>query len=312
MLTSVAYSQQSSASKYSNEDDENTSTQTSDKDDKLKLDAEFAAFKKSEELERVKREKLYAEKIAASEESWKKYLVGVLDYIGKVDKKGKEVADASKTKYKSISVKDEMSGAVKTKAIAEGVIGKGTYKVETYCSGNNLSASISIFNVALPLDSKGMLQGRIRVDGVVSPLKFNTDPKWINVIPLALGSVNNTRLSTMEYYTLNTSNNWVKLSFPNPDNEDAKFFQNDDLETSNCRSNCPDNIVIKRSYGRTLSDVAVDIPTSSGNLFLEIPPYDPSIRKVLASCRAPNRPEAFGPLRGGDLFNPTLYKAIYK
>jgi hypothetical protein len=302
MLTSVAYSQQSSASKYSNDDDENTSTQTSDKDAKLKLDAEFAAFKKSEELERVKLEKLYAEKIAASEESWKKYLASVLDYIVKIDKKGKDVADASKTKYKSISVKDEMSGVVKTKAIAEGVIGKGTYKIETYCSGNNLSASISIFDVEVPTSLKGTVQGRMRIDGKVSPFTFDTDPKWRNVIPVVIGSANNSRLSEMDYYTLNTSNNWVKLNLYT-----SQTFLNDDLATSKCEANCPDTIIVKRSYGGTSSDVALEIPTSSGNIFIEIPPYDPAIRKVLASCPELSKPEKFGHLKGDK-----MYKAIYK
>lgn len=242
------------------------------------------------------------ERLVKAEESWKKYLAGVLDYIGKVDKKGKETADAAKTKYKSISVKDEMTGVVKTKAIAEGVIGKGTYKVEAFCSGNNLSASVSIFDVEVPTSLKGTVQGRMRIDGKVSPFIFDTDPKWRNIIPVVIGAANNSRLSEMEYYTLNTSGNWVKLILYT-----SQSFINDDLETSKCEANCPESIIVKRSYGTTLSDVALEIPTSAGNIFIEIPPYDPAIRKVLAACPELSKPEKFGHLKGDRMF-----KAIYK
>jgi len=59
-------------------------------------------------------------------------------------------------------------------------------------------------------------------------------------------------------------------------------------EARQCTADCSVNI--KQSYADIIHDFAIDIQTSAGNAFVEIPPYNPAILKVIESCKSPAQP----------------------
>lgn len=238
---------------------------------------------------------------ALSNENWQKFLSKILKSVEENDGKGKAEAAKSKTKYIFSEVKDEMTLQRKVKAVSEGVIGSSKYGVELFCNQKKLIAAITIVDASFP-QSAGIVKGRVRINGQVTSFNYALDKNWRNVITLPLGEVNNGRLSDLEYFALNKSSMWSKISVQN---EPLGAFNQSEF---NCQRGC--SLIVRRAFSPPLYDLATEIPTSAGTLFIAIPPYEPNVRKVMATCNGTdNPPKSINFFNGSDFIPLAL---LYK
>lgn len=249
-----------------------------------------AAIKKaSEEEEALKRRRLAEEDKRAKDPNkivdevanaaWQKFLDSVLKSIKDADVKGAEAAEKSKMKYRLSEVDDQITLKKETKAVVKGDLGSGKYELEIFCNKKMLMGSVTVYDSTFP-DASGKVKGRMRVNGQVTNFNYTVDDNWSNVINITLGEVNNSgRLSDIDYFALDKSNNWIKIS--------NKKSPMGEFNPSNftCQKGC--SIIYRKAYSTPIYDFAVSIPTSDGMLFVAIPPYDLNVRKVMLGCKGP-------------------------
>jgi hypothetical protein len=254
------------------------------------------------------------DKLDKAEQKWKSYLERISPYIIATDKKGIEIALASKTKFTLKTEKDQITGLTTSKAVAEGLIGEGSFLLELFCKTGNLTGSMSLYKLKLAGKTDDYVPGRIRVNGVVKPYRFDIDNNWDNVLNFVISPVNNNRLSELEYFTHDKNYEWTKLDFgsdfqnmvsiaPSGSNK----YYNNNIEATTCDGDC--GMYVKAAYGgKIINDLAIDLDTSFGKLFVQMPPYDNAIKNVITNCTPPKLQQFFV---SAQYSNGVPSKAIY-
>ena len=263
--------------------------------EKDRKDGEIKANAQADELAKIQADSAAIKR--KKESSWSQVLQNIQKYIKENDDKGTDIFSKGATKYKFNTEKDKMTGVEIQSASTEGKIGNGTYQVDVTCKNGSLHAEITILKAELPVAPTG----RIRVNEKTTLFKFNVSEKWNNVINIPLNrSINNNRLSELSYWYYTKEGVWTQLvqglmigdlrvlDFPNtlgPTRvKDIVSELNALVEVGQRK------ITLRRGYGTITYDFALEIPTSYGNFFFEISPYDPNIRRLIGSCKGLSKP----------------------
>ena len=221
------------------------------------------------------------------EAAWDSFIKSKATEIVEYDEKSTEVAKKSKTKWKSFTQKDAMSGTQSVIVRTEGKVGSGSYTADLTCrSGVNpyIRLEFNLQNLRPPIRRLApgatmmVSDGRERVNGKVIPTGFLQDAKFGNVFSIKVQNVFEGRFAQTDKFGFTVDGKWKKVRLYN----DHKNYEDCQNATGNsCFTDVLKDRVGPLSY---VYDSAYELTTNAGAIFLEVPPGNAAIKKLIASC----------------------------
>jgi hypothetical protein len=202
--------------------------------------------------------------------------------VKEADEKGPQVAKASKTKFKLLSSKDQMTGKETLVARYEASIGGGKATTDIFCRNDFLTTKTTFTNINLPTTTEGgrlIANGRMRLNGSVFPNTYLNDGNFSNVFVKDISEVFGGRVGGQNRFGFTTKGTWEEVK-----GQTAQYFED-------CKN--ADNSWIQRcgtfkprfAQSVIVYDLAMEFNTASGKLFIEMSPYDPAIKRVAETCK---------------------------
>ena len=227
------------------------------------------------------------------EAAWDSFIKSKATEIVEYDEKSKEVAKKSKTKWKSFTQKDAMSGTQSVIVRTEGKVGSGSYTADLTCrSGVNPSIrlELNLQNARPPVRRIApgatlmIADGRERVNGSVTPTMWEQDEKFGNVFFSFVSNVFEGRFAQTRTFGFTVDGKWKVVN----SNDPYKIYE--DCRKSNNSNACYhwQGGDLKQRFAPLsyVYDSAYELTTNAGAIFLEVPPGNTEIRKLLDSCQA--------------------------
>jgi len=200
------------------------------------------------------------------------------------DSRSREVAMRSKTKWLASNRNDQMTGKNSVTARTQGQVNPGSYFADIFCENDLVKIRVQINNTSVPVRlESGLLQaaGRARTNSQVTPQFFRPDQNYRNVFYYTAGRAFKGRLTQTIPYAFTVYGEWEEF-----DGLFESFRKWDDCTSSRDIAQCYGSLIKERQYpANFIHDVAIEITTSSGLIFIELPPGDTEIKKVLNTCR---------------------------
>lgn len=197
------------------------------------------------------------------------------------DERGRSIVSKSSVKYKLVTSKDQMTGRETLTARNDQRFGLGIASTEIFCRGKSLFTKTTLTNIDVPLDyywGKLGTSGRLRVNGKVDSTSFPIDGRFKNVFLTEIGTVLEGHVG--KHQTLGYSRKWQWEVYKN---QGADYWE-DCWTGPTIQFACPD-WKPRFAFDFVIYDFAIEFETTSGGLFIETNPYDPSIRRVSETCR---------------------------
>ena len=169
------------------------------------------------------------------------------------ESKLKDFAARSKTDWRTNTTTDRMTGLSTTKVFHQGKIGTGSYMVDLKCfkatqeSKPVVEINITLHGVTAPTTRRpGIVQvdGRWRKNGNVTGFSYFQDGNWSNVFRIIMIGAE----TGFNDVSISKTGSWVN------------------------RQN------------QIIYDLAFEFPTSSGAIFVEMPPGNPAVNKIAREC----------------------------
>jgi hypothetical protein len=213
---------------------------------------------------------------------WEEIKKRETNLVKEADEKGAQVAKASKTKFKLLSSKDQMSGKETLVARYEASIGGGKATTDIFCRDDSLTTKTTFNNINLPTTSeRGRLiaNGRMRLNGNVLPATYLNDGNFRNVFVKDIAEVFGGRVGGQSRFGFTTKGTWEEVR-----GQTAQYFEDCKNSDNSWIHNCS---TFKPRIAQSLIvyDFAMEFNTASGALFIEMSPYDPAIKRVAETCK---------------------------
>ena len=171
------------------------------------------------------------------------------------ESKVKDFAARSKTVWRTNTSSDRMTGVTTTKVFHQGKIGTGSYMVELKCGP------------AFGYNQEPVVFIDITLHGVTSPT--TRVPRFSTYVFLAYGRWRtNGKVEGVSYQQHDNWNNVFRKSIAG---------KGEDYSISKTGS-------WMNKENQIIYDLAFEFPTSSGAIFVEIPPGDPALNKMAREC----------------------------
>jgi hypothetical protein len=221
------------------------------------------------------------------EQAWKNLYNSNIKEILALDHKSQQFAARSKTQWRSFQSSDQMSGKSSLIVRNQAPVGTGRYTADLTCNSDkkSIAVEINLQGVTSPTSTREFrdgrwASGRLRNNEQVKNYDFFQHPNFSNVFIAFVGHIFDGRFVNFSEYGFTKNGTWDDID------SDIKNRQNFEDCQGKIGYDCSTSEIKKRTAPNGARyDIALELTTSGGPIYFEIPSANAEIKKLIDSCR---------------------------